>query len=81
MSNYTFKLEVKEDFEELYDCIISEGKTNNYKRSQLTIKKNKEKLDFIVEADDTTALRATINGVMQSLIIFDKMRNLGKTNE
>ncbi|HII71400.1 TPA: hypothetical protein HA265_01445 [Candidatus Woesearchaeota archaeon] len=67
---YTATISVKGDPEKLYECLAPEQV--EYDRSSFNIKKIKDGLEFEITSKDATALRATLNAISQSLIIFEK---------
>ena len=69
---YTAKLFAKGDSEKLFECISSAQV--DFDRSGFTIKKVENGLEFEVVAKDAVALRATLNTISQSLIIFESVK-------
>ncbi len=43
-----------------------------YKRSTISAKEGKDKVEFLIKADDAVALRASMNAVMRSVEIIEK---------
>ncbi|MBW2977363.1 hypothetical protein KY331_00815 [Candidatus Woesearchaeota archaeon] len=66
------KAEIKAfgDPEVIYECFQSEQKEQD--RSRFKIKKEKEGVLFLVDADDSIALRATLNSITKLLTVYEK---------
>lgn len=47
-------------------------------RTQLKIKKEKNKINMDITSEDAVAFRATLNSVSQMLAVFEKMESIGK---
>ena len=62
----------------LYKCFKPE--LSEWKRSKIRIKKNKDKLEFNIVAEDAVALRATLNSITGLLSVFQKTNRLVKKN-
>lgn len=50
-------------------------------RTQLKIKKEKNKIVMDIDSEDAVAFRATLNSVSQMLAVFEKMESIGKKTE
>lgn len=70
---YRAEIEVEEDPILLEKVFLAEKFKKE--RSGFDIKKEKSKLRFIVEAKDSTALRATLNSITKLLSVYDRMKN------
>lgn len=57
-----------------YTAILEKYK--KYKRSLVKINENKNNIIILIEADDVTALRASINGVLREIQIIQKIKSL-----
>jgi len=70
------KAEIKAfgDPEVIYDCFKSEQKEQD--RSRFQIKKEKDGVLFLVEANDSIALRATLNSITKLLTVYEKVRSV-----
>ena len=62
------------DPEVIYECFQSEQKEQD--RSRFQIKKEKDAVLFLVEADDSIALRATLNSITKLLTVYEKIGNI-----
>jgi len=60
--------------ETIYECFQSEQKEQD--RSKFRIKKEKEGVLFLVEADDSIALRATLNSITKLLTVYEKIKEI-----
>ena len=56
--------------EDLIRCFEPEEKVKN--RSSYTVSKNGEEIEFKIEAEDSVALRATINTITRLLTVWEK---------
>lgn len=72
--NYSAEITIDENIDELFDCLKIEN--INRERSDLKIKKTKEKLFLNITAKDATALRATFDGIIKLIITFEKMKSV-----
>ena len=62
------------DPEVIYECFQSEQKEQD--RSKFKIKKEKKGVLFLIEADDSVALRATLNSITKLLTVYEKIRSV-----
>jgi len=62
----------------VYKCFISESKNLKTDRSSYTIKKCKDYVEFDIKANDSVALRATINSITKLLTVYEKIQGLKK---
>ncbi len=58
----------------IYDCFQTEQKEQD--RSRFKIKKEKDGVLFLVEANDSVALRATLNSITKLLTVYEKIRSV-----
>ena len=72
---YNAEIEVKED-PEVLERVFSAEKFKKEERSRFTIKKEKSKLIFFVEANDSVALRATLNSITKLLKIYEDLKSI-----
>lgn len=70
------KAEIKAvgDPEVIYECFQPEQKEQD--RSRFEIKKEKDGVLFLVEANDSVALRATLNSITKLLTVYEKIRSV-----
>ncbi len=71
-------LEIKIDFEnseKFFKSILPELE-DKFKRSNITISKNKTQLKIEICASDKTAARASLNTIMKPLILFNELEEL-----
>jgi tRNA threonylcarbamoyladenosine modification (KEOPS) complex Pcc1 subunit len=71
-------LEIKVDFknsEKFFKSILPELE-DKFKRSNITISKNKTQLKIEIRASDKSAARATLNTIMKPLILFNELEEL-----
>ena len=59
------------DPESIYKCFQQEQKEDD--RSSFRIKKEKEGVLFLAEANDSVALRASLNSIAKLLIVYEKI--------
>lgn len=69
---------IDKDADLLYRCFKPE--ITGWQRAKIKIKKNKGKLQFIVEAEDAVALRAALSSVTGLLVVYNKTHSLLKKN-
>ena len=68
------EIKVYGDPEEIYACF--EPELADKKRSNFKITKKKDHLLFEIEADDSIALRATMNGITKLITVYEKMSEI-----
>lgn len=70
MSSYSAVLAVRKRAPGLdYGRLLSGSR--DYKRSSMRLKESKESVNLTVEADDATALRATLNSVLRDIKVIE----------
>ena len=81
-SKSTMKLEaeitIKEDISNIKKLLDTEQKHTNNQRSSFKIQQTKEKLSILAVADDSVALRATLNTITKILTIYEKTKDVIK---
>ena len=65
---------VTEDIDNLYKVISPESK--KWDRSSFKLQKSKGELKFIVTAQDSVALRATLTSITQLLTVYEKVKKI-----
>jgi len=58
----------------IYPCLIPEEKALSFKRSTCKISKNKGKIDFLIDAEDKIALKATKFSVKNLIAVYNKTK-------
>jgi len=76
--SYLARLRVYKNPDMIYKCFCSESKTLRTNRSNYTIKKHKDYVEFDIKAKDSVALRATFNSIIKMLTVYEKMQELRK---
>ena len=71
--NYHAEITVTEDIDNIYKCFLPEIAST--KRASINLKKTKDKVVFEIEAKDSVALRAMLNGVTKLLDVYEKIAN------
>jgi tRNA threonylcarbamoyladenosine modification (KEOPS) complex Pcc1 subunit len=72
---YHAEITVNND-KKLLKCFETEqGKED---RSKFEIKEEAKKLKFIIEAEDSVALRATLNSITKLLTVYEKIDNMSE---
>ncbi len=71
---YYAEIKAKKDIAKLYALFLKEQ--SERERSKFRIKKTEKELIFAIEAKDSVALRATINGITQILTAYEEMKKL-----
>ena len=69
----TAEIKVLGDGEKLYLCF--EPEQNNQKRSNFKLIKKEDGVVFEIKAEDSTALRATMNGITKLITVYEKVNN------
>jgi tRNA threonylcarbamoyladenosine modification (KEOPS) complex Pcc1 subunit len=73
---YSAKIRVCKNPAIIYKCFISESKSLKTDRSNYTIKKYKDYVEFDIKAKDSIALRATLNSITKLLTVYEKIEKL-----
>ena len=73
--NYTAEIVVHDNHQKIYRCLHPEVDSKT-KRSKVSLKKADGRTKIIVDAKDATSLRASTNGILRSLIIYEKMKSI-----
>lgn len=58
----------------IYECFQVEQKEQD--RSKFEIKKEEDGVLFLVEANDSVALRATLNSITKLLTVYEKIKGI-----
>jgi hypothetical protein len=70
MSSYSATLAVRKRAPGLkYGPLLSVSR--QYKRSSIRLKESKDSVDFAVDAEDATALRAALNSVLRDIKVIE----------
>ena len=73
--NYTAEVKAFGDADKILECFEPEiEKKQN--RSKLDITKKEDYVLFTIEAQDSVALRATLNGITKLLTVFEKAEQI-----
>ncbi|MDD3160162.1 MAG: KEOPS complex subunit Pcc1 [Candidatus ainarchaeum sp.] len=77
-----YSLEIKVEFDSKSDALIffksiKPEINEEYLRSKLKIMQKDKILDFLIDASDKTALRATLNSIRKPLNLFFELKNWG----
>ena len=75
---YSAKIRVYKNPAIIYKCFVSESKNLKSDRSSYTIKKRKDYVEFNIKANDSIALRATLNSIIKLLTVYEKIERLKK---
>ncbi len=75
---YSAKIRVFKNPSIVYKCFISESKSLKTDRSDYTIKKYQDCVEFNINAKDSVALRATLNSITKLLTVYEKIEGLKK---
>jgi len=75
---YSAKIRIYKNPSVIYKCFSSESKNLKTDRSNYTIKKSKDYVEFDIKANDSVALRATINSITKLLTVYEKIEGLKK---
>lgn len=69
--NYHAEITLTEDIDNAYKCFLPEIASTN--RAKINLKKTKDKLVFEIDANDSVALRAMLNGITKLLDVYEKI--------
>ena len=75
---YSAKIRVYKNSDTIYRCFSSESKTLKTDRSDYTVKKYQDYIEFNIKAEDSVALRATLNSITKLLTVYEKIGRLKK---
>ncbi len=75
---YSARIRVYKNPDIIYKCFCSESKSLKTDRSDYTIKKYKDYIEFNIKAKDSVALRATLNSITKLLTVYEKIGGLKK---
>lgn len=67
-----FDLKLRVNDKSVYECFLPE--IEKRERSSVKLTKKKDHVEFEIKAEDATAFRATMNGLMKLLLIYEKMK-------
>ncbi|MBS3112575.1 hypothetical protein J4418_00625 [Candidatus Woesearchaeota archaeon] len=70
--NYHAEITIKKDIENLYKSFLPEIASTP--RAIINLKKTDNKLKFIIEAQDSVALRAILNSITKLLDVYEKVQ-------
>ncbi len=73
---YKLELEVKNDINNIRELILVDIKNLKSDRSKITVKKEENKLNILIESQDATAMRAAINNVLKIVQIYEKTKGM-----
>ena len=76
---YVSIIRVYENTDKVYKGILPEAEERD--RSSLTITRKKDHVEVKISAKDATALRASFNGIMKTLTVFERMAEIGQENQ
>ena len=71
---YTAKITIKEDIDDILKLFEPETKEFQNKRAVYSLEKKGKILDFIIEAEDSTAMRAVLNSIAKNLAVYEKTK-------
>ncbi len=69
------RITVEEDSDNLIKLFEPETKEFENKRAFYSISRKGGKTEFVISAQDSTALRAVLNSIAKNLIIHEKVKN------
>lgn len=71
--NYHAEIIITENVDNLYKCFLPEIISTS--RAKINLKKEDNKLKFIIETKDSVALRAMLNSVTKLLNVYEKVNS------
>lgn len=72
---------VKEDSHNIEKLFAAEEKEFTNKRASYDIKREKDRLIFSINAEDSSALRAVLNSITKMLSVYEKAKGVVKNCE
>lgn len=75
---YSARIMVEGDASNIVKLFEPETKKFTNNRAAYFVKKNKDKTEFIITAEDSTALRAVTNSIIKNLTIYEKTKWIKK---
>lgn len=73
---YTTTLNVYTNSEKVYKCFLAELEKSKKERSEFVMKQHSDHVEFVITAQDATALRATFNYLTRLLTVFEKTASI-----
>jgi tRNA threonylcarbamoyladenosine modification (KEOPS) complex Pcc1 subunit len=73
---YRSSIVVAGDADKILECFKADDHAHKTDRSSYTISKEDDAVIFSIVADDSVALRATLNSITKLLTVFDKVKEL-----
>lgn len=68
---YEAVIKVKDNIEVVYKAFLSEQ--GDFGRSGWTVEKTDDEVEFRITAEDSVALRATLNSITKLLTVYEKV--------
>ncbi len=76
--SYSAVIKVKENPDIIFKAFQTEAKNLKTERSGYTIKKLKDCVEFHINAQDSVALRATLNSITKLFTVYEKIDSINK---
>ncbi len=76
--SYSAIIKVKENPDIVFKAFQAEAKNSTAERSRYTIKKLKDCVEFHISAQDSIALRATLNSITKLFTVYEKIDGINK---
>ena len=76
--SYSAVIKVKQNPDIVFKAFHAESKNLKTERSEYTIKKLKDCVEFHINAQDSVALRATLNSITKLFTIYEKIEGINK---
>ncbi len=64
---------IAKDKGDLFKALKPEIKQLNTKRSKIVCLQKKDNVEFNIECEDSTAMRATLNGITKLITVYEKV--------
>ena len=69
-----YNIKIKSPYTEMYNLFLKEKLTGD--RCTINIQKKEDHVLFDIEADDSVALRATLNAITKLFTVYEKTKKL-----
>ncbi|MDD5087022.1 MAG: KEOPS complex subunit Pcc1 [Candidatus Nanoarchaeia archaeon] len=76
--SYSAVIKVKQNPDIVFKAFQAEAKNLKTERSEYTIKKLKHCVEFHINAQDSVALRATLNSITKLFTVYEKIDSINK---
>ncbi|MFH1505403.1 MAG: KEOPS complex subunit Pcc1 [archaeon] len=76
--NYKAEISITEDINNIYRLLSVETRQTTNQRASFSLQRKKDELSVKIQAQDSVALRATLNTITKIFTVYEKTRGLIK---